>query len=40
MDFSNLTIDFSAVYTLATTVVTALIGLAVVRKSIKLANRS
>ncbi len=40
MDFSTVTVDFAPVYTLAVTIVTALIGLIAVRKVIKLSNRS
>ena len=40
MDLSTVTVDLSAVYTLAVTIVSALVGLIVVRKVIKLSNRS
>ena len=39
-DFSNVSVDLSAVWTLAGTIVGALVTLIVVRKGIKLANRS
>jgi hypothetical protein len=40
MDTSLITVDLAPVYTLAVTIVTALVGLLAVRKTIKLANRS
>ena len=40
MDVAGLTVDLTPVFTLATTIVGALIGLIAVRKVIKLSNRS
>ncbi len=40
MDFSTVSVDFAPVYVLAVTIVTALLGLAAIRKVIKLTNRS
>lgn len=40
MDLSTVTVDLTPVYTLAVTIVGALVGLLAVRKVIKLANRS
>ncbi len=39
-DFSNITVDLSPVWGLAGTIVGALVTMIVVRKGIKLANRS
>lgn len=40
MDFSTVTVDLAPVFTLAVTIVGALVGLVAVRKVIKLANRT
>ena len=40
MDLSTVTVDFTPVYVLAVNIISALIGLAAVRKAIKLSNRS
>ena len=40
MDLSSITVDFSQVYTLAGTIIGALVGMIAVRKAIKLTNRS
>ncbi len=39
-DFSNISVNLSAVWTLAGTIIGALVTMIVVRKGIKLANRS
>ena len=40
MDLSTITVDLSSVFTLAVTIVGALVSLIAVRKVIKLSNRS
>ena len=40
MDLSSITVDLSPVFTLAATIVGALVGMIAVRKVIKLSNRS
>jgi hypothetical protein len=40
MDLSQVTVDLKPIFTLAVTVIGALVGLIAVRKGIKLANRS
>jgi hypothetical protein len=40
MDFSQVTVNLQPIYTLAVTIVGALVGLIAVRKAVKLANRS
>lgn len=40
MDFGNITVDLAPVFGLAATIVASLTGLIVIRKAIKLVNRS
>ena len=40
MDFADVTVNFSSIFTLAVIVVTALITLIPIRKAIKLSNKS
>lgn len=40
MDLSNVTVDFGPIFTLATNIITALVTFIVVRKGIKLSNKS
>lgn len=40
MDLGQVTVDLAPVFTLAVTIIGALVGLIAVRKAIRLANRS
>lgn len=40
MDFGKVTVDLAPVFGLGATIVSALVGMIVVRKAIKLVNRS